>query len=398
MKYKQKIRKNITLYPYLIFLKRFRPVSVFIWIYLAEKFGSYAIAMSYLSLMTLCTALFDVPTGILSDKIGRKKTLILATMFACIESIVYILADISEANHIFYIIAFITIGISYSLYNGTDDALIYESISKMKKEHKFHHAQGKFASAAMLAFAISALVGGIVAEFSFLIVFIIQLLIQISTLVIALFLVESKDKQIEVTGKSKRPKGSLKHLLSSLRYMLKNYKLRNLALGRIIEFGLAKVEGEFRQVFLKTFIPIWVIGTARFLRQLIGTTGYWFSGKIIDKFGSFKIVVGCNVFLKSINFLAVLMENIFTPFMLILSSFIRAPYNIAYLRLSQQEFTKKERATMSSIVSLFVNIVTGIVSILAGYMADITSPKTTIILIIIGGLGGTYFYNRALRK
>lgn len=393
MKYKQKIRRNIVLFPYFNFFRGFRPVAPVFWIYLAQVFGSYTIAMSYLSLGTICMALFEVPTGIFSDKIGRRKTMILGALFACLESFFYIVAFLSGNSHFLYSMAIIFIALSWALYSGTDEDMVYESISELKKKKKFHHAQGKFQSFVMFSWAISALVGGGVAEISFLLVFSIQLLAQIIALATSFFLIEPKKHKEEKVINT-----SIKHFITSFKHIIANKKLKNLTIGRVIDAGSSQVNGEFRQVFLKTIVPMWIIGLARFLKQIVGTFGFWFAGKTIDKFGNFKIVVGSNLLTKTIGLIAVLISNIFTPFIFVLHSFIRAPYKVAYSKLVQQEFTQRERATAGSIISLFVNIFIGVFSILAGYLADITSPKFTIIILILTGMIASYFYSKALKQ
>ncbi len=71
------IEKNIKLLSWLNFCTDFvffAPVAI---LYFAHVTGSYALGMSIFSLAYVSSAIFEVPTGIISDLVGRKKTTIL---------------------------------------------------------------------------------------------------------------------------------------------------------------------------------------------------------------------------------------------------------------------------------------------------------------------------------
>ncbi|MFC1659474.1 MFS transporter, partial [Pseudomonadota bacterium] len=349
-RYKQKIRENIKLLFYFYFFRDFRPIVPIIWIYLSAKLGSYAIAMSYLSMIMIFSALFEVPTGIFSDKIGRKRTLMLAALLSCGESIIYIIAHNIQNNvYYLYILAALFRGFTISMYSGTDQALSYESLASLKKSHKFHVFGGKLISMVAFSYGIACLVGGILGEISFLWVFYINLFAQIITLSISQFLVEPNNVK-------RSEERSLKHFIISFKYMIRNKRLKNLSIGTIIENGFGNVSMEFRQVFLKTIVPIWLIGFTRFLRYILGGISFWFSGKVIDKFGYFKVIISVTILSKIIAIFAVLLASILTPFIFILNTSIRAPYHTAMEALMQKEYKHKQRATMGSIVSFFKTI------------------------------------------
>lgn len=392
---KSKIRRNIKLFPYFNFFRKFRPIMPVMWIYISGKVGSYTVAMSYISFLTVLIALLEIPTGILSDKIGRKWTMILASFLRCGESLFYIVADgASMLNfYILYMLAGFCNGFALATFSGADNALLYETMSNLKKKKKYHNVFGKFTSMIHFALALSSLIGGVVATKSFVLVFYINLLAQVITLLISLFFVEPKIKEEE-----KSKDNSIKHFLKAFRAIRKNKTLRFLSIGTVLERGFGKISYEFRQVFFAQLVPTSVIGLTRFLRHVSGGISRWYSGKIVDKFGVYKAVVGGTLLAKIIGLSATLLSSFLTPFIFLTTSFIKSPSNIAREKIFQTEFSKNQRATMGSIVSFFDNIIMALGAVSVGLFADFTSPKFAVFIFISLSTLGTWFYHKAIKN
>lgn len=378
------LRRNITIFPFFNFFRSFRLTGAIFYIYLASKFNSYTLAMSYISMIMIFSALFEVPSGIFSDKIGRKKTLALGSVFVIAESLIYIIADGSQ-SYFFYIISALFFGLSMAFFSGTDDALLYETASQLKKSHKFHHIKGKMQSFVLAALGVSALLGSIIAEFSFLIVFYIQFSTQLIALIFSLFLIEPRDKK---TNKS----NPLKHFFTSLKLITKDKKLRNLTIGKMIDDGATTASGEFRQLFLSTIIPVWLIGVMHFFNRTFGTLSFWFAGKIIDKFNNLKVIIYSSVINKIIITIGILLSSILSPFLFILSSCVWSPYKVAFSNLIQKEFKSEQRATMGSIISLGKSMILATLSMISGVFADLFGVQITMLILILIGVVGTKFY------
>ena len=79
------MHKNIKLLALFNFFTDFHLFSAILIIYFAQVTGSYALGMSLFSVAMVSSALFEVPTGVFSDYIGRKKTMILGAMCAVLS-------------------------------------------------------------------------------------------------------------------------------------------------------------------------------------------------------------------------------------------------------------------------------------------------------------------------
>src|SRR5258706_13308751 len=70
------VSRNLRLLGWFNFWADFRPYAPIAILYYAQVSGSYALAMSIYSVVMLSQSLFEMPTGVLSDMVGRKKTVV----------------------------------------------------------------------------------------------------------------------------------------------------------------------------------------------------------------------------------------------------------------------------------------------------------------------------------
>jgi len=95
------VARNIRLLALHNFLEDFTPYSVIGVIYFAQVSGSYAQGMSVLGAVMLFSALLEVPTGIVSDLLGRRRTIIAGSVARLLAVTVYALAGSYEALRAF---------------------------------------------------------------------------------------------------------------------------------------------------------------------------------------------------------------------------------------------------------------------------------------------------------
>lgn len=74
------VKKNASLLGLISFLSEFRLYAAIAVLYFTEITGSMTLGMGVFSVTMLSSALLELPTGILSDVVGRKKTIVLGTM------------------------------------------------------------------------------------------------------------------------------------------------------------------------------------------------------------------------------------------------------------------------------------------------------------------------------
>jgi MFS family permease len=80
-----KPHSNIRVLNWFAFLIDFRLYGPFAIIYFAQVSGSYTVGMAVFSVVSISSALLEMPTGILSDRLGRRKTVILGAFFGVLS-------------------------------------------------------------------------------------------------------------------------------------------------------------------------------------------------------------------------------------------------------------------------------------------------------------------------
>lgn len=103
--------------------------------------------------------IFEIPSGYLSDVIGRKNTLILGSIALppglCIYAFSYGLVGFAVAE--------IILGIAGSMRSGTDSALIYDTLIQMQRESEYKKFEGTAEFFHQRAHSVSAILGGLCA-------------------------------------------------------------------------------------------------------------------------------------------------------------------------------------------------------------------------------------------
>ena len=110
------------------------------------------------SIFHIVSSSFEIPSGVVADVFGRKKTMVLASLVSFVSGLFMILSN----N--FWSVAF-AIGfsaLSYNLESGTREALAYDSLKFVGQEEKYN----KFASTEMMLYRITSSTATLCAGFA----------------------------------------------------------------------------------------------------------------------------------------------------------------------------------------------------------------------------------------
>ncbi len=345
-------------------------------IYFSKVSGSYALGLSIFSIANISGALFEVPTGVFSDKIGRKYTTLLG-------GLAYTLSGVSYAiglNFWWLALGAVLGGLGRSFYSGNNDALLYDSLNKSDKKEELEKFMGFIGSAEQWALGIAALLGGILAyKYSFSLVMWLSVFPLFLCFFTSFWLIEIKDK---IVGEG----NIFLHLKEAWNNFVGNEKLRLLSLSSIIGFGLSEAGFQFRSVFVASLWPLWAVGLSQMLSNIGAAIGFGFSGKIIKKFKSINILWIDVIYSKIIDLVALFIPSVASPALMSTTSILYGPSSVAENSLFQKEFSDKQRATMGSLNSLGKSISFAIAATILGLIADWTSPRIALIWGQIFGL------------
>jgi len=380
------MRRNIKLLGLFNFFVDFKFHSAVLVIYFANVTGSYALAMSLFSTVMLSSAIFEVPTGMFSDIIGRKKTILFGACFAVASAVFYAIGG----GYWILFIGAIAEGISRSWYSGNNDALLHDSLSELGKKDSYAHYLGKVSAMFQLALMIGAVTGSILAQWSFPLIMWLSVIPQIICFFIAFFLKEPKRIAKDQTN-------IFSHIRISALHLWNNKRLRLLSLQDILSFGIGESSFSFNSAFISTLWPIWAIGFSRMISYGGAFIGFWFSGKFIRKIGNYNILIIANIYTRIMNFISYGIPTVFSPILMASSSIFYGLTSVAKNSLMQKEFTHEQRATLGSLNSFIGSIFFGIFAPFLGFIADMYGPAKALIMLQICMLSVLYI-NFKLKK
>lgn len=373
------LQKNIKLLTWFNFLTDFKLYNAIIIIYFAKVTHSYTLGASLFSITFIMTAFFDIPTSIFADRMGRKKTVILGA----ITGVLYALFYASGRNYWVLAIGAIMEGLSRAFYSGNNNALLHNMLSEEGIEHEYHVYSGKLNAMFQVGLALSALVGGILANWSFAYVMWLSVIPQVLCLFISWQLVDGKT--IDHTT------NVLAHLKIGFTAFVSNANLRLLSIDSILGYGVGETFYQFQPAFYNTLIPLWAIGIVRTLSNGGAALGFYISGKVINKLGGAKTLLYGEMYAKSIDFIGLIFPTIISPFLLATTSIPFGTGSVASDTLMQREFTDEQRSTMASLNTFLGNLFYGAFAFVVGLFADKIGVRYTLILTQIFALPSLFF-------
>lgn len=363
---------------FLIDFKLYTPIAI---IYFSSLTGSLALGMSIFSIASISSAIFELPTGILSDFIGRKNTLLLGSIASFFAIFSYSLG----LSIWFLFLGAVLDGLSRSFYSGNNEALLHDSLQESGLTEDYNHHHGKINSLFQIALGISALIGGFLAFYSMQLVFWLSLIPQLFCILVGFKLIESKNIALNQTN-------IFSHLKESIQLFIKNPQLRLLSASSIIGYGFGEAGWLFRSAFIGSVWPLWAIGIPQTLSNIGAAIGFYYAGKVMNKFGAFKILFIGEIYDKIINIFSLLYITVFSPILMTTTSLSFGLTGTASSTLFQKNFTDHQRATMGSLNSFFGSLFFGFAAIFIGIIGDKFSPAGSLLFVQLCTGINLFFY------
>lgn len=381
------MNKNVKLLTWFNFFTDFKlyaPVAI---IYFSRVTGSYALGMSIFSIAMISSAVFELPTGVYSDMIGRRKTVILGALAAVVYSVFYAIGG----SFAFLAIGAILDGLSQSFYSGNNDALLHDSLAEDGNVSQYDEFLGKLSAMFQVALAVSAIAGSFIANWSFPLIMWLSVIPQVLCFILALKLSEPKIH-------SSKSGNIYNHLKEAVKGFAKNEKLRLLSITSVLGYGFGEAGYLFQSAFYNTIWPVWAIGIAKTMSNVGAALSFHFSGRVIKRFGGLKLLIVDNIYNRVINIVATGFPTVFSPILMSFSSIFYGITSVTKNTLMQKEFKQEQRATMGSLNSLAGSIFFGIVSFALGFVADKVSPSKAFVTLQLFQLINLWFYVKLFKS
>lgn len=375
--YKKNLKRNIPLLGVISLFSQLRfyyPIAILIY---HSVTGSYTMGMTVFAAISASILAFDVPTGILSDKLGRKPILILESVCVFV-SVLLLTLSFSAENSLYWLYASaVAYGGAVASRNSNREAIIYETLLYYRRTKNFALINGRMNAMTQAALGINGAIAGVLlwADFSFQQLTLFSLLPLAINVVLSCLLIEPK-KHSGAFEKSHH------QLSKAVKLLARSPRLRMYAVATTLRNGFNMSEHTFMPSFIASVWPVWATPFYRSGQHCLGSISFWFSGLIVQKFGKLNTLWGSFVFSGVLSFLAFILQNTISPIILFIKQIGFASGRNADATIQQNNFTDKQRSTMGSLVSFSSELITVFSAVPLGYMADVFGPAYALIVIL----------------
>ncbi len=185
-----------SMYRYIFLAQLFFDRSLWV-IFLTEKQFSMTDIGIVEALLHLSIVIFEIPTGILCDRFGRKRSLLIGNSLSIVYAILMLATD-----QIFFIsLALMSLGLGITFQSGAEEALLYDSLKETGKESHYTKVFGMFSMLGLISLSAAQLIGGFLAEFSFTYVYVGIIFVHLLAF-LPLLAIEEPKKSGQTTEKS----------------------------------------------------------------------------------------------------------------------------------------------------------------------------------------------------
>jgi MFS family permease len=355
---------NITKLKYIYFFKSlyfFAPVLALF--YLARSLSTFEL-LSLEVILIATLFLFEIPTGLLADKIKRKYSLNFVIFLYIIGNIIIIYGQ----NYYVFAIAQVIFGIALAFGSGAIEALVYDTLKSERRQNQMKKEWGSINSMYLFAGVISALIGGYLTKSQSMDFFVFWLYVIGSSiaLLISFFIVEPKH------FKKVKHEGVLILFKDSVLTILKNKSLRHIIYISVLTMPFPHIIKLLFQPYfnLAGILPVF-FGIAVSVAMLFGAILTKYAYKIEDVFGIKKTIFIMNIIPA---FLYIAMSFIIKPifaflFYVVIFGFSQMR-NPIFSQYQNDHIDSRNRATVLSVISMFHSIYFFISQLIIGKIAD----------------------------
>lgn len=359
----QKLRRNPRLLFWSSAFRELQAINAFITVFHLRR-GVEVDEVFFLSIFfSVVTLALEVFSGIIADRIGRKRSMILGGMFFLLSISLVFFAH----GFWWFVLVIMLQSAGYAFVSGAEGALLYDTLEELGETDKVTHHNGRLQSARhvlkIFIPTIAAFVASDLAEWQFSIVIGADVIIKIISLVIVMKLVEP----VRIT---KLGKGIWKEMKQTLR---SNTHLLRLTMNRWGVFAAGFVLWRTYQPFFEE-VGFGAIGLGIFylFMHAFGMFSKWHIGRFEQRLGS-QVVLSVLPFFGfvCVALLPTLTNQTATFFVTLLAFtliFMRQPL---FMRMMHEYIEPSSRATTESALNMFKPFVDIPLLFAAGYVADV---------------------------
>lgn len=318
----------------------------------------------------ISVAIFDIPTGVLSDKLGRKKIFIAAYGTLLLSVIILLLAG---SNMIMFIIYAALSGFYMALGSGNGQSLIYDTLKEENKENFYKKVIGISNSMWPLGASLSSILGGYLASISLATAIYFTLIPVGVAFILTFFLKEP--------GYNKAETNSFVHTKDAFKEIFKNKQLIILFLGGFLLMSIGESLHSFNSIFLNfKNLPIIYFGYFGAVTFGLSALGHYIGHDVSEKLGNKNALIMAVTLSPIIGLASTFTYTYLSAILLAVPSIFFGIKNVVSDYLFNKNVPSSHRATINSILNSSNRIGIVIVMLLFGYLVDLYSVNMAFML------------------
>lgn len=392
------------------FLKNLRFFEPFLYLFFLEKGLNFSHIGLLISIREISIYIFEIPTGILADLIGRRKVMIYCFIAYLISFAMFFIS----AKFLLFAIAMVIFALGEALRSGTHKSIIFDYLDKNKLADQKIRYYGKTRSFSKLGSALNAIIAALLVFYrnKYEIIFAAAIIPYIIDLVLMISYPKYLDRKLPPNYLKIIWHDSITHIAGIFNDFKSVRNLRKSIFNSAIYDAMFKVTKDYLQPIVKSWVlllPIflWVthkqrtailIGIVYFIINLLSAYASRNAYKIQAKFPISASVINALFFINTGLFLVsfiFIKFNLYIPIVMIFALFyilknIRRPYLVGFIG---DIMNKEIRATVFSIETQFRAIFAILIAPLIGYFADNFGLSSIfLVAFAIMALSSTFVY------
>ena len=376
----------------------FAPVMIAFYLnYIGLTFNQMSLFFSFIIVLNI---IFEIPSGALSDLIGRKKSFILGKLIYLFAMLSLILIQ----NLDFLVITALLFSIGNSLSSGNLSSIIYKNLSYIKKEKSYYFIlSSKSMSISLISSGIASIIGGYLGVIDLRIPLIMDIVFLLfNLLIVSFFLIELDANYNQKISKFNNIYNDFYNiLLEALKVSIYSKKIIFIFIFSALLFSLARVGFNFYQPMFEALdINLYIFGYILFSFNIIAAISAHFISKLKEVNINFILILTVILLIFSIiciyisNF-AILLFFAFS-FHQIIRGYI-STYSQYYLN-EEIHINHKSRTTILSFQNFFNALLCSITMGVSGFITSLYGMKLSLLILTIFVLLSIIFFRIRLIK
>ncbi|MFC1616234.1 MFS transporter [Patescibacteria group bacterium] len=341
-----------------------------------------------ISMWLILSSIGQIPSGIFADRYGYKRSLIIGSIFFLCGTILFAFAQ----NFYWFLAGYSLMGFGSAMKQGADQALLYEGLKSDGKSKLYKKVAGKLDLYGNIFLVITAILGSLMYSVNERLPFYAEILLVIISIIIVITLREPK--------KESKHFPVLTQIKSSMKQAFDTPNFSKIFIFSALIGSISITAFQYFQPLYKSIgideVYFGLIASGAFILRGLGA---WSAEKVGNMFNIDKyMVLHASIFGLFLILLQKTTALYFVLPIIAIFYFLRGLYAPTVSTYINDKVDSSKRATMLSVNSQLLTVISSISLLFAGYIADKYDLSTTFFVISVTSLVFLILYVLSLRK